>query len=203
MNSFDSLIEKYSKELIEAKSRSILQAIDEVLSDEALVVEANADLKIDEDNRNMSENRLESEVYPIKSEPDKNGKLKVQVFAADRVYPISSALVSVYETKTDNRLFQGYTNSSGEVGNIFLPAPSKVSSEAPSNVKPYYQYDIVVSYPRFISRKYIGAPIFEGIETIQSVQLVPTEKGDNMETTVVESEPNNLLLGEGREVFNG
>lgn len=260
MNDFDSMIEKYSRELVNAKRRSILSEIEEVENpDDAIAaISENIDLETEFNEPNFESFNADDDFDPLliatnepeddltgqdefaliddglepfereMSEPDLReyqlenfdnrdtgvpdappinqngevpnapnsayGSLRVQVFAADQVYPISAANVVVTENEKDDVLFQGYTDSSGIVDNILLPAPSKEMSEAPSLLKPYAQYDITVSHPRFAQRKYVGVPVFEGIKSIQTVQLVPDENGNNSAQTVTESEPNDLLL---------
>lgn len=259
MNDFDTLIEKYSRELVNTKRRSILSEIEEVEKpqevmpviseiepenpdsisqnnnfDEAddfdpLLLATNEpeeDLTAQEDimefddgledfdeSFNESDNReYQLENFDLKEERNNGnselsdnveaqnaansayGTLRVQVFAADQVYPIASANVVVTENEKDDVLFQGYTDSSGIIDNILLPAPSREMSEAPTRLKPYAQYDVTVSHPRFAERKYIGVPVFDGIKSIQTVQLVPTTNGNGQSQTVTESEPNDLLL---------
>lgn len=239
MNNFDLMIEKYRKELIDAKRRSIKEALNEdVVQNSVLpempetveeerqeisdmqgsdytVSEQNADLLIDNENSessdnidsNSSEDVIEgqnvSEVYQPNNAPNTvTGLLRIQIFAADRAYPISSALVTVTGNGNDDEIFfQGYTDTSGIIDNIVLPAPSKEMSEQPTADKPYAQYDIVVAHPRFRSRRYLGVPVFGGIKSVQNVQLVPldTEEDAQIET---QSQCNDMLLKKG-ESSNG
>ena len=242
MNSFDLMIEKYRRELIDAKRKSILQAIDEaaavensfdeetieaekeqkdeiqpvfaaVSSEDAAqqvqaeavmpqnessaqmsVPEASEKTETQEEQKSVPQEQPQEERKPIKPEKKSYGRLRVQVFAADQVYPISSAYVVVTESGSDKEMFRGHTDSTGIIENILLPAPEAVDSDMPSKVKPYSQYDITVTHPNFISRKYVGVPIFAGIESIQTVLLVPTARGSDNNAIIVESEPNELLL---------
>ncbi len=243
MNDFDLLIEKYSRELIDAKRKSILSEIEDLPQTEDVKEKIS---EIFEDNSNDDEEEFaEEEVYtavpdfnetnedvnPIISETEQLsetetvsdnlppfinsgeteaaisadlsnaenapntgfGTLKIQVYAADQAYPISVANVEVTKSKDDNVLFQGYTDLSGVVDDIRLPAPSRELSETPTETKPYSQYDLNVSHPKFISRKYTNIPIFEGMKSVQTVQLVPNDAGSN-EQTVTDIKPNNFLL---------
>lgn len=265
MNDFDAMIEKYSKELVEARRKSMLSEIEQgnaepvferaesesniafyeepvMQEDPAQAVEepANIDSSIpvmamlsdddimpeqesvnenvlaedqDEPNEKTEDdvpvndsgkereqikeeapvqiNRIRTEKpFPLDSE----GKLKVQVFAANQTYPISSAAVTVTETKGDKIFFQGFTDTSGIVDDIILPTVSKEMSGSPSVMKPYEQYDVLIEHPRFVTRKYVGVPIFDGQKSVQTVQLVPTDLLDQKPDVVIESEPNELLL---------
>lgn len=224
MNSFDMMIEKYRRELIDAKRKSILQAIDDVQGSEdsepvmqTVLQQEEVQEKAVENPPTENEETAQQQQPPQEAlpetpqnltddadeqgtpEPQKGtGRLRVQVYASDQVYPISAAEVLVYD-KNGKEVFRGYSNASGIVSNILLEAPAKVYSDAPSFVRPYAQYDITVKHPRYATRKYIGVPVFPGIESIQTVQLVPSELvSENYEVTV-ESEPNALLLKESGE----
>mgnify|MGYP004725087653 CR=1 FL=1 len=128
--------------------------------------------------------------------PESLGALKVQVFMANRAYPVSSAHVVI--TGKDNKkvYFDGYTNTNGIVGSLLLPAPKKVFSQSPQENPPYAQYDITVFHPMFQKRQYLGVPVFSGVESIQNIQLLPLGT-DEADTDVTESEPNELLMKGG------
>lgn len=130
--------------------------------------------------------------------PESLGALKVQVFMANRAYPVSSAHVVI--TGKDNKkvYFDGYTNTNGIVGSLLLPAPKKVFSQSPQENPPYAQYDITVFHPMFQKRQYLGVPVFSGVESIQNIQLLPLGT-DESDTDVTESEPNELLMKGGEK----
>lgn len=225
MNSFDSMIERYKKELIDAKKRSISQEIKEVSSapaekeekNEAVAVAAvpreeseaakpervEEALQVEEKNEPSKEEPEISPAMPeeetIEDETDGNedkktlGSLRVQVFMANRAYPVPSAHVVITGTKNKRVYFDGYTDTNGVVGRLLLPAPKKIYSQSPQETPPYSQYDITVSHPKFQSRKYVGVPVFGGVESIQNIQLLPLGSDETDSMTVTESEPNELL----------
>ncbi len=129
--------------------------------------------------------------------PESLGALKVQVFMANRAYPVSSAHVVITGKENRKVYFDGYTNTNGVVGSILLPAPKKSFSQSPQEKPPYAQYDIAVSHPKFQSRKYLGVPVFSGVESIQNIQLLPLGTDEEDNTDVTESEPNELLMKGG------
>lgn len=227
------MIERYKKELIDAKKRSMTQQLKEVTaqeeplfasaepqeerqmqkaaavsaSPEAETVSAEADIQPEKAGAREAaaaatepEEALPAEEnYPRaenESEPQSLGALKVQVFMAGRAYPVSSANVII--TGRDKKVyFDGFTDTNGAIERLLLPAPKKQFSQSPQVMPPYAQYDIFVSHPRFQSRKYLGVPVFAGVESIQNIQLLPlgTDEVDN--TDVTESEPNGLLMKGG------
>ncbi len=267
MNSFDLMIERYKKELVDAKRRSIekeladtanektvasepeeennISAFDEkeklapvnaafekasgerlgfLSSEEAIVKDSENSVKNavngGESDAEKKEKQTDSaskagkEQASFQSEsddlqnenldfdenepyPESLGALKVQVFMANRAYPVSSAHVVIAGKESRKVYFDGYTNTSGIVGSILLPAPKKAFSQSPQETPPYSQYDILVRHPKFQSRKYIGVPVFSGVESIQNIQLLPLGTDDEDNTDVTESEPNGLLMKGG------
>lgn len=229
MNSFDLMIERYKKELIDAKKRSMSEQLEQVSarSEEASAVSLEPDeekaqpqaeavsapLKAQEEppeEENAAVFEAEAVAAPEpqdepllkkdessgETEPQSLGALKVQVFMAGRAYPVSSANVII--TGRDGRVyFDGFTDTNGAISRLLLPAPKKQFSQSPQETPPYAQYDIFVSHPRFQSRRYLGVPVFAGVESIQNIQLLPlgTDEADN--TDVTESEPNGLLMKGG------
>lgn len=251
MNSFDSMIEQYKKELIDAKRRSIEREIlspafdesepvtaekkEEAVSVSAVFNEKSEEKGTPDSTEPQTENeslKKESEktegerfgVFPVtessgeeKSNPDETfipedensvfeedepypeslGSLKVQVFMANRAYPVSSAHVVIIGAENKKVYFDGYTNTNGVVGSILLPAPKKSFSQSPQEKSPYSKYDITVSHPYFQTRKYLGVPVFSGVESIQNIQLLPLGTDERDNTDVTESEPNELLMKGG------
>lgn len=228
LNSFDLMMERYKKELVDANRRSIEQELlsqsepsepvsaatfpeaaeeNEVgdavpVNDEPVMkTESMPQMpeKAEPDMMQEESSSGEAESEDPDPEDDSYGTLKVQVFAAQQVYPISSARVIVRRSGEDPILFEGYTDSSGIVDNIKLPTPGKSLSSAPGRIKPYSQYDVFVTQPNFVSRNYLGVPVFSGVESIQTVRLVPKQSGTDTTTVTTESEPNALLMQEKGE----
>ena len=259
MNSFDLLIERYKKELIDAKRRSIEKEITVLSAEPEIEAEAEPVVSEGEEEQEAafvfapasSENESmdykeempreplglsnpletlgerpaeanepqaqpqeeESEEKSFKSEsdsqdesgpafeeepfPESLGALKVQVFMADRVYPVSSAHVVITGKENKKVYFDGYTNTTGIVGSLYLPAPKKSLSQSPQEKPPYAQYDITVTHPRFQKRQYLGVPVFSGVESIQNIQLLPLGSDETDNADVTESEPNELLMKGG------
>ncbi len=234
MNGFDLMIERYKKELIDAKKRSILKELEETTSqpysESTAVLPANASLEVQNTetaetaqpkshdsaeqtyetyeegseksdavflSENTSERKKEAKDEEEPVSPESLGSLKVQVFVADRAYPVSSARVVVTEKSTGRVCFDGYTDTDGSIGKLLLPAPERSSSQTPQEKPPYAQYDIVVSHPGFQSRKYLGVPVFAGVESIQNIQLIPSGLNEDENNDVTESEPEILLKKRG------
>ena len=215
LNNFDLMIEKYRKEMFETVKRSAFDFADEEANrenfyDDAVKVNVSvngsnndeSDLRIstsesdgaDRNSNFRKENETIDDIDSDNSDNEKFGRLKVQVAAANGVYPITAALVNVYKTGEDNPYFSGYTDVSGIIDGIILPVPQNVPSDIPTTEKPYSQYDITVVHPRFIPKTFRFVPVFPDTESVQTVLLVPAEAGQDMDAVITEAEPNGLLL---------
>lgn len=109
---------------------------------------------------------------------DKNkeqGYLKIQAFTARQALPVSGVNIVISKKFSDMEkvFFEGETDESGIIDGITLPAPSKLLSETPENVLPYAEYDISSSYSGYKTQNAPQVQIFQGIKTIQPVQVVP------------------------------
>lgn len=204
MNSFDLMIEKYSKELIEAEKKSITTAVLED-NEEVKPVILNKDNIEDEnennvDNKDVTDNvtKEDEELLNKNSKNEENenldgsGRLKIQAFAADGVYPVVAANVKVYKKGFSYPYFEGYTDSSGIIESIVLPAPLGIATDLPPEIEPFSKYDIIITHPKFVTKKYLDVPIFNNINSIQTVQLIP-KSSYNTQDDITESENENLL----------
>jgi hypothetical protein len=72
------------------------------------------------------------------------------------------------------------TDPSGLTDRFPLPAPPRELSMSPGNGKSYLTYNIVVSKDGYYQQNYINAPVFEGITSIQSADMIPLS--DNGQT---------------------
>lgn len=110
------------------------------------------------------------------------GSLEFRVFAANQALPIEGADIIV-TTRIDGEnhpMFKTVTNSSGETGLFTLPAPSKELSQTASNkIQPFSLYDAVVNKDGYTNVIIRGIPIFDGVQSIQRVAMLPeAEKGN-------------------------
>lgn len=191
MHNLDDMIEKYRQELVEF-SRQMPVHNDEYRD----FVPANA-APIQEANNN--ENNDEEEVNdiivirPYRDNEDfearngSSGSLRVQVFAADRSFPVSNARVRVtVPFLTGSReLFDGRTDADGIVENITLPAPNKsLSLDEDNTSEPFALYNITIDHPNYAESVFSNVPIFDSVKSIQPVELVPlTRLGNEPEQT--------------------
>ena len=200
MNSFDLMIEKYSKELIETGKKSIISAVEDEKEAELTEIEKNhvittvAATVVEEKNATVRDSGRQINHTENKADNEEgSGRLKIQTFAADGVYPVVAANVKVFKKGEAVPCFEGYTDASGIIDNIILPAPIEIDTDLPPETEPYYEYDIEITHPKFISKKYKNVPVFDNINSIQTARLIPLDAGVDEDSEVIESENENLM----------
>lgn len=105
----------------------------------------------------------------------KTGRLRVQAYASAQVFPIQNAKVTVEKEFSDGTFVfaDEYTDIDGVAQNINLPTKSKELSLSPEYPIPYSTYTIKVNHPQFETTTFLNVPIFEGIESLQPVAMLP------------------------------
>lgn len=177
MDNFDLMIEKYKNEMMKYADKATKQINDQSQ------MEMNEDAE-EQKNKMKNEKKTETEkIYkavdekvetvtePVSQNLSGRGKLKINVFTGNEAFPVMSAFVKVL--KDGELLFSEFTDQSGSVQEIYLPAPSRKISENPGNGKGYAEYWVEVSHPRFNSVVLENVPVFDGVRSIQPVALEP------------------------------
>ncbi len=205
MNSFDLMVERYKQEMREfnnmvnasqarreqKEETRAIQLERQQLDDERKESEAN-DVQQKQEELIEREDQ-DADVLPViammqndeKMNFDGEGTLIIQAFMASEAYPIVSAMVRVNKNNDNEIIFEGLTDVNGKTELITLPAPSADLSQQPMDITPYALYDVSVSQAKYKPRKYIAVPVFDGIESIQPVQLVPIDSSSTAEDVVV------------------
>ncbi len=122
------------------------------------------------------------------------GFLKFQVTSG--VIPITDAEI-VISKNIGNDVYIGKTlrtDIDGKTDSIALPTPEKALSMVPGNLAPYSSYDIRVSKEGYLDAIFYDVPVFEGITSIQAVDLKPNLGATNIKNNepVYEKSYNNL-----------
>lgn len=115
-----------------------------------------------------------SEADFLKKNPE-SGFLRVQVYAANQAFPIPNAAVVVSKRFAEETcvFFRAQTDASGIMTRITLPAPDRLLSDSPSAMQPYSTYDIVVTHPLFTEVHIHDIAVFDSVETVQNVEMIP------------------------------
>ena len=206
----DKRIEEYKKELMKyAKKNGIVYSVNNDGFKEAEVTEKeNQTNKIYDakyvSNRPMPSEFLGDDKSDIQTnaetsrstynkfidENSKRGKLRVQTYASLQVFPIQNAKVLVEKEFEDGtHIFaEEYTDIDGVAENITLPTKSKELSLTPESPIPYATYTVRVTHPQFESITFSNVPIFEGVESLQPVAMLPLNS-TNQSTQIFEENP--------------
>ncbi len=122
------------------------------------------------------------------------GKLEFQLYLGEESLPVTEAEVLVISKDSEEIISGTYTlNESGKTIPISLYTYDKILSEIPENsIQPYKTYDALILSNRFQNKYIRDIPIFEGITSIQMVQMVPKTRGA-MDLDIVDIPPNALL----------
>ena len=105
------------------------------------------------------------------------GFLKIFVTTAQKALPVQGARCIVSRTfGSEPYIFYTVsTNQDGATQPMPLPAPVRRLSEDPNeNVLPFASYDITVTKNGFLDVRLQDVAIFDGIISIQSIDLIPT-----------------------------
>ncbi len=106
------------------------------------------------------------------------GFLVVKVFTGNEAIPLSGATVTVRNNELNsdisgNVITTLFTDRSGNTEKISLPAPPRILSQSPGNLLPFSTYNIEVFLDRYQTTTFQSVPIFDGILSIQPVELIP------------------------------
>lgn len=125
---------------------------------------------------------------PSAGELTGKGTLVVQVSLAKGAIPVEGARVVV--SLEDKTLGDFLTDKSGKTPVLTLPAPNRKLSQTPDGLlRPYSIYNLRISYPGYYVEEAINIPIFDGVNSIQPVALIPLpeEVAPNTEILIDES----------------
>lgn len=122
------------------------------------------------------------------------GTLVFQVTGEGGAFPVEGASISLRKPLDDRISFsvELVTDESGKTVPISLPAPGRNVSQSPNNSlgAAFSTYDATISAPNLSPARIVGLPIFDGVTTLQPVQLSPVIGRQEAEETIVDEEPN-------------
>ena len=108
------------------------------------------------------------------------GKLRIRAYTAGGALPISGARVKISgaEEGNENVKYILYTDKDGITEEVPLPAPNSSFSMAPHpSESPYAIYDVEISKEGYLTKTIHGLPVFAGIESFQSINMIPISEG--------------------------
>ena len=113
------------------------------------------------------------------------GRLTVRVYVSHAQIPVEGATVVVTapgEEGKMNLLSVQATDSSGEIRPIDIAAPDLSGSEFPQAegaAPPFSVCDVWAEHPGYAMLEAVGVQIFPGVETVQTMELIPLSRGES------------------------
>lgn len=131
---------------------------------------------------------------PIPNIDDGTGGLIVSVTTLRGLYPVASALVTVFTGDRANMqiIEMDTTNESGKSKVFRLDAPARSESlEASENKKPYSTYNVSVRSDGYVEQIAMNVPIFSGVVSMQGFDLTAnTAAGQNTSPQIIQGSGN-------------
>ena len=117
---------------------------------------------------------------------DEIGFLAVTVRTSNGAIPIENAKVSIYENydngganSNGHLIYSLRTNNFGQTEKVALPTKSMSLSLEPGNLQPFTSYNIFVSSEGYFDSDVINVPIFQGVTSLQPINLIPVSEFAN------------------------
>ena len=132
------------------------------------------------------------------------GQLIVHVTTARGAIPLEGALVTLsnyapeFSEGRGDVIFGTVSDRDGNTVPIQLEAPAVAGSLSPGTKQPFALYNLDVQLEGYRGQSYIALPIFEGITSIQPVDMIPLSENGRLDTRLptedrfYETEPQNL-----------
>lgn len=107
------------------------------------------------------------------------GTLLFQVTGGQGAFPIAGASVTIVRDLDDIHAFsiRTETDESGKTAEFSLPAPAKSLSQTPGNGDVFAVYRARITAPDYAPVEVKNIPVFDGVTTIQPVNLLPDFAG--------------------------
>lgn len=120
-------------------------------------------------------NRFDAVTWFRSAHPEQ-GSLRLQVSAAQGVFPVMGATVEVYRDfgAVRETFYTGVTDESGIADGILLPAlPAAWGNSADTAGISGTDYTVVVRHPQYQEQEQRQVLVFPRVETLLSVSLMP------------------------------
>ena len=111
---------------------------------------------------------------------DTIGFLEVLVKTANGALPVEGAQVMIYDYSESDKgqgrgdlMYSLVTDENGRAPRVALATKSKELSTSPGNENPFSIYNIRIAKDGYYNNSYSNVPIFQGITSLQPVNLIP------------------------------
>lgn len=122
---------------------------------------------------------------------DGTGGIVVNVTTLGRLYPVKNALITVFTGEPNNMTVveTDITDESGKTGLFNLKTPPAAESQQAENggARPYAIYNISVRSDGYVEQIAMNVPVFSGIISVQSIDLLPVAAaGQNTSPQIIQ-----------------
>lgn len=119
------------------------------------------------------------------------GTLVFQVTGGQGAFPIVGATIVITKKLGESHTLSitTATNESGKTIEFSLPAPNKGLSQSPGGKEVFAVYDAVITAPDYETATVRDIPLFDGVTTIQPVELSPALAGMPAQEPILNTEP--------------
>ena len=107
------------------------------------------------------------------------GQLIVSVNTAGGALPVENAVVTVKDTG-GKIISVFFTDRNGRTPRLKLMAPPRENSESPNAPGPaFFNYNVDTDKEGYTSVRNIDVPVYSGVTSIQTVELIPLSEGSS------------------------
>lgn len=127
-------------------------------------------------------------VYPTQTETQSLGDFRANVVSVLGEVPIQGARVQIFNenaNEDDIPIEELTTDENGQTSEIQLEAPNVDYSLEPSSIRPYSEYNIVISAPGYETVYINGSEVMANVTSIQNIEMQPVVQEDTAETFVI------------------
>ena len=119
------------------------------------------------------------------------GYIIVKATTANGALPVERAVVTLRDLE-DRIISVQFTDASGLTQKVKVLAPPKINSQSPgTNLPPFYAYNIDTDKEGYISVRDLDVPVYPGITSVQTVELLPLSEGNE------DNENGDIIYNEG------
>lgn len=110
---------------------------------------------------------------------EENGYITVNVRTAGGALPVENAVVTVKDSG-GAILAVFFTDRDGKTPRLKVLAPPRANSESPGAASPpFFNYNIDTDKEGFVSVRNVDVPVYPGITSVQTVDLIPISEGSS------------------------
>ena len=108
-------------------------------------------------------------------ETQSSGRLIFRVYTSDADLPVEGATVLIRRQQSPGQLLGvRITGSSGETDPLVVDTPGAWLSQSPEHtIQPWTGLSVIVEHPDFERVTLQGLQVFPGVETVQTIRLLP------------------------------